>query len=67
MGLWSVFDAHAMLYERYATICQDHGLSASDTYLLATSTDTRYAHLRREDGTMRIPTGLLLDDLWSLR
>lgn len=49
--------------DRYQKICVDCGLEPSDTYLIATSTDAKYMHLAREDGTLRIPIGKVLEDM----
>lgn len=51
------------LHDRYKKICVDCGLNPSDTYLIATSTDAKFLHLAREDGTLRVPTGKVLEDM----
>lgn len=48
---------------RYCKICVDCDLEPSDTYLIATSKDAKYLHLAREDGTLRIPIGKVLEDM----
>lgn len=49
--------------DRYLKICADCHLSASDTYLIATSADANHLHFAREDGTLRVPTGKVLEDM----
>lgn len=58
-----VTDRWESLADRYEKICDSCGLNRSDTYLIATSTDTEYMHLAREDGTLRIPIGRVLEDM----
>lgn len=49
--------------DRYLKICADCHLSASDTYLIATSNDAKHLHFAREDGTLRVPIGKVLEDM----
>ncbi len=60
---FSVTSRWEKVIDRYEKICADCSLTPSDTYLIATSTDAKYMHLAREDGTMRVPIGKVLEDM----
>ena len=62
--LWSVDTAYNNLAEAYIKLCETYELMPSDTYLIASSLNDEYNHLAREDGIIRIPTGLMLDAAW---
>lgn len=60
---YSVTELHSKFYNQYVDICDRNNLTPSDSYLLASTTSDVCAHLKREDGTIRIPIGKLLAEL----
>lgn len=59
---FTVTELFELYYTTYEKICTRNNLMTTDSFLLAISTDTKYNHLRREDGTVRISVGKILED-----
>ncbi len=57
----SVLDLYNRFENQYHIICERNNLQKSDSFLIAHGLDYRYNWLAREDGTLRVPTGLILD------
>jgi hypothetical protein len=57
----NVFAGWQRLESDYLTICRRNFLEASDSYLIAISKSLDHLRFKREDGTLRIPAGLILD------
>lgn len=64
LDLWGVDWAFTSLQDAYLEICRRNQLIPGDSYLVAESINGEYPHLMRENGSVRIPTGYLLDKLY---
>lgn len=65
VDMYSVLDLYNMFEDTYYRICLNNNLQKSDTFLIAHGTEHKYNWLAREDGTLRVPTGLILDKMWN--
>jgi hypothetical protein len=63
LKIYSVTQLYNMLNDEYINICKRNDLIPSDSFLLATSLNKKYEHLKRENGHIRIPVGKILDRL----
>ena len=63
LKIYSVTQLYNMLNDEYINICKRNDLIPSDSFLLATSVNKKYEHLKRENGHIRIPVGKILDRL----
>lgn len=61
IGMFKVDELHELYNDRYTNICIRNNLIPSDSFLLASSLDTKYKHLMREDTNIRIPVGKILE------
>ena len=66
MNTAMVFENYKSLYNQYDKICERNGLIKSNSYLIARSTADKYPHLIRDDGTVRVSTGTVLDRICYL-
>jgi hypothetical protein len=66
VAIYSVYDLYRMFDDAYSTICIRNNLQKSDSFLIAHGNEYRYNWLAREDGTLRVPTGLVLDTIYGI-
>lgn len=66
MEAMPVFKGMEIMRDSYEAICEECGFERSDTYLIAITTGDAFRHLAREDGTIRVPMGRVLEDLHGL-
>jgi hypothetical protein len=63
ISLYSVTELYEKFYDSYTDICIRNNLKASDSYLLALSNDPVHEYLKREDGNIRVPVGVIIDKI----
>jgi hypothetical protein len=66
LSTFSITDPFTLLYDRYVQLCDRNGLQCSDSYLIALTDNANYGHFTREDGTIRVPAGRILDNMWRI-
>jgi hypothetical protein len=64
--LHSVTELYRKFENTYDKICTRNNLQKSDSFLIAHGDEYRYNWLAREDGTLRVPTGLVLDTIYGI-
>jgi hypothetical protein len=63
---YSVTDLYEKFHNSYIDICVRNNLETSDSYLLASSKNPIHEYLKREDGNIRVPVGLILDQIYYI-
>lgn len=59
---YGVVECWDKLKSMYDNICSKNNFLKSDSYLVATTNNDHYSHLKREDGTIRLPIAKILKD-----
>lgn len=65
LAIYTVTQTMDIVLNDYIELCRRNELAPSASYLLATATDQRYQRFARDQGTLRVPTGLLLDKMYG--